>query len=369
MLILLLLPGCHNNNSGNTLIPAHMGYVNVSELLALHPSWRQAQVLDQLIAEMRQTDRTVSIPCTTEAKMHAPTPLAEVSPQEIQPPAMAGVLAPAFKRIEGLRAMLESQNQKAVDEERKADEQQLLADIAQKKSELANLQAQEEAQQNQSYLEKIRKQQILTIALQTQVRAYQGPLHADAQSRITQANNIIDQLQKELQSKNLLIEAKYAKSLADFQTQRQLALKNQLEELNDRLSAIATQKINKYKSEISVNLNSISSNSDSQAEPVIKPFKEQLSISTPVKHPERYAHTTSFASEAAEIHKLQDQRARLLDYITNDIKRRLEYLSPESGWELTFQPRPGVPDVTAQFENILKNDLFANKMMHGEQAK
>ena len=369
MLILLLLPGCHHDYSRRIHIPANTGYVNVTKLLSLHPSWQQTQELDTLIASMRQSYTVNSTPWITETKLHVPPPLAEVSPQEIQPPAIAGVLAPAFKRIEGLRAMIESQNQKTITEERKTDEQQLLADIAQKKSELANLQSQEEALQNRYYLEKIRKQQILTIALQTQIRAYQGPLRTEAQSRMIQANNLIDQLQKELQSQNLLIEAKYAQSLADFVNQRQSVLKKQIAALNDKLSAFATQRIDRYKAEISLNLNSISNNPQTQAEPSIKPFKEQLSITTPIKRPVLSSYNASLFSEAAEIHKLQDQRASLVNYITSDIQRRLGYIADKTGWTLTFHPVPGIPDVTARFGSILKSDLYASNLTPVSQMK
>jgi hypothetical protein len=344
--------------------------VRLDALLPLHPAWSDVQQLDALLAEAQK------------AKVPAPSIQPSIPlPEAVLPPPLSvnnrlsGNLTEARiqqtaqnarQRVERLRSTLDTLHERALEKRQELLRKEASADIAQKRADiLATVEervtkAEEQARVETAPLRKeIRDRKFREIALQSQVAALNDNPRDEAQRRLIQVQKEIKELEARLNSRlagiREGIEKEADRQIEDYRQQRLEQEAAELAQFRAELNRRASEAIAHYEAEVERTLSSLEplSMPSVPRTPVLR--TQRLPSPAQVAEKPRPVDTARITKEIdARTEALRAQRKRLVDFIADDTRRRVETFAAGKQWQIAYAPAPGRADRTEEAAQWLR---------------
>lgn len=335
--------------------------VRLNALLPLHPAWEEVRHLDALAEQTLPSSAPSSSAPVVLAEPVLPETLPVSTSVPLSPVPTAAVLTSAAnRRLESLRDMLRVRNARAIERERRVREKEMEAVVAREESALIARDQQEIARLRRHFDRDTRNLELKIIAAETQIYAYSrlpnaNELRLAAQRTLAQLQSQKDERRKALEETIKKTVASREQRLGAFRQQKQMELAKALEGRAEELRTESERTVADYQQQIRANqqsladlqMPSVPQTSAVRAFPLASPARVAAAYRMPP--------APSGGEERARSSLLQ-QRARLIAYITQDLRRRLERLAAENRWRISFAQTPGVPDRTEDIRPLLSRE-------------
>jgi hypothetical protein len=355
--------GCRNQKPA----PPQLTRVSVQlpALYALHPAWSDVAELDVLISHaqtLSSAGQSTVAPGNPLPRSPLPTPLSvSGAPLPMQPPSTEGVTRAAETRLKRLRDKLSAHVDRIIERERRDQLVKLAAESAAKKADLttaANV-APIDAGLTKEERQALRKLQYQEIAFESQVAVLFPPARGVAETNLKRVRGEILAIESKVPRTENQIQANIDKQLADFRQGRIGEIETKLGQRRVVLEQESAKRVGPYEKRVhehvelprELSLSTASAAVSVSPEAIVSP--EALAAGT------RGTLAAPLPTSEA-LSGMQAQRARLVSYIADDLRRRLAELARLRRWSVSESARPGYVDITSQAASALKAELAAS---------
>ncbi len=364
----ILLSGC--NRPGPAPPPNTRVFVRMSSLVSLHPSWADVHEIDILLAHaagLASSHQGAVQAGNLLPEVPLPPPLtADPVPFSSRPPSLEGVTRAAAIRLSKLREAMDARAERIIQRERRELTEKAAADIAAKKADLTAA-----AITSPLYLglstadrQELRRLQFQEIAFESQVAVLFPPARGAALVNLQKVREQIRSIEAKAPKTEEQLQARIDKQLSDFRQARAAETERELNQRRFTLQAETRQRLDPYEKRLQERMKlpgplalTGSSTAAVSAPQIISP--KSLAAAAP-------GMATGQPATGAAVNSLRAQRARLVAYITDDIRRRVEALARRRHWTLSTNAseasdasdaRAGYTDITSQAASALKNEI------------
>jgi hypothetical protein len=351
---LALLAGCRRGAPPPTFV---RGSISVPSLLSVHPAWSDVRDLDQLIAHVSALPAgpapvSVALP---EAAFPAPLKAGIDSPAS-RPPPPAGSRSAATERIARLRDSLNEHSERIIDRERTAMEKRLAAEAAVERSRIKAeppppIEARSPADERE-----LRNLEFEAIALESQIRVLFDPAQTEAQKKLNAVAARIKALQAPPKVREEVQDAAIEKQVEAFRTRRRAEMQKELGQREAQVESTAREAVTSYRSGLRVRLTEAA-----PPPPIESPAAAPMpapSLPSPAKAAAAGGPAAAGAAVrvADKVASLREQRSRLVQVITDDIRKRVEGLAARYHWTLS-PAGSGITDLTPRAADLIRNQF------------
>lgn len=338
----------------------------MERLLPLDPSWGDVARLDDLAAQIACTSLPAAPKRQLLTKVVLPAPLPPPSMKQAglasqEQARITRVVRQAMTRLNNLRNTLDVREARLLALRQKAIDAQAQADIAeQTAADNAKLKAADDAIRKEFHIP-IRNLWFKQFALETQVNGLPAgaareqavkDLHTAEQER----GRLEAELARRLAQSEEAIQAKHEAWVQNRRQRAEMELAAAQNELHARTEA-AIQASQRLAELILKGLEPL--------EPPVVPSPENVQIrAIPASVLEGARLREPSASEIGAgavrraLMQLQQERARLVRLVTQDLKRRITAIALQQGWRISFQPVLGGRDVTQEVARLLRTGTY-----------
>lgn len=371
MLAMMAQAGCHR--PAPKAAPRRAVTARLAALLPLHPAWQEVRQIDTLLAHAGNLSTQLSSPSGAPATVAAtltpvplPAPLTvPMGVQPISPPSPDTITQPAQGRIAAEHAALRAGADAIVSRTRQALERDAESDVAARRAELMAKQV-GQPPQTEPTDPRLLALQFQAIALQSQVDVLFQPRRAEARRELDAVQKQIAALQAQLQATVPKPEDRLTQEVATYRAQRQEQVDTQLAARRAALNKEIAQVVAGY--EAAARQPIPAPPSITAGLPPIPPRAARSAAAVAVETPAQLAAALPPvgtggippAAIAQSSRQLTDERARLVDYITRDVERRVETIATLNHWNISFVPSAGqsaAADVTDDLAAALKQQF------------
>lgn len=322
--------------------------------MELHPAWPSVRQIDRMMAEVQGIPALLEPPklALEEGKLPLPLP-ASPGRSAGRAPQDRRIVRLARERIEDLQAWFDMRNARVLAREQQALQNALEADVARVESELREKARAEAEALRAKEQARILDLQLKQVAYRSQVAALSGPPRIEAEARLAAVKNELAAGQEDLSSKLAAISNRADKEAREYRARRQAEVEAQLQSRRAEMEREARQTIGRYEARLSAGLTRIDP-LELPPVPPLPPAKEPgiaapVEIAVPRVSPARPANVNKILAD------LTAQRSRLIRYISDDVRRRIQQLAAEKRWRIFFELEPGLNDVTQQVADRLRS--------------
>lgn len=379
LLLPALLAGC--SKTPPPPAPNTPSYVRLASLLPLHPGWNEVRQLDTLLAHAASLPVNPSVPQNDLLDVplsSRPSPFQGTieAALPVRPdiggaplPDTNSVTQPAEARLMKLGAAFDAQNEGILDRERETINRKVKAEVAARRADLMaqpNLPGKSEPDPN---AERRFQLQIQEIALETQV----GPLglfppaRGEAEKKLKAVRDELKRLAPKpadaSNAQNALSE-RIDKEVAAFAREKLTATERTVAERRKMLAAKTQEILAGYRKQLQMSVEMPIPLAETTTLPASASTTLRLpSLASPTQVRGQIVSTSASAPAASALPTassraaLLAQRARLVSYLTDDVRRRVDRLAAENHWTIQYAPSPGRTDVTPQAADKLNAEF------------
>lgn len=321
-------------------------------LYRMHPAWRDLERLDRL------ADR-VARPITPAAAGRVAMPEAplpgSLSAPEIRPPSADSskqvALQPALERLDALREVIRSRNDRISRRESRAAAQEIETDLRRRRESLLQERWNEKARVRGVYDPMIRDLMLKTLAYRSQTLVVGLTAIREVERRLAETEAQLRELQSRYQAELQQADNAFAQRLRDYREQRETDLERRLQTIRARLEREAQETLTAYRNSLRENLEARLPLAVPSAP--ARPLFPAERLPSPAQTGGRLpAPPSPDASRTLEA--IRQQRARLLQAIEEDTRYHVERLAVENRWNLVPPDAPGAADQTATVAQMLQ---------------
>ena len=342
-------------------------YVRMEDLLPLHPAWNDIARLDFLIAQLSRPQEPVET-------WRQPAPQ-QVLPAALPPPSLkrAGlesmerarinrVVRQAMTRLNSLRNTLDVRENRLLALRRNAIEAQMQSDIAEYKAAAAANAKTEADTIRKTFHVPIRDLWLKQFALETQVN---GLPAGAAREKAVQDLHTTEQQRIRLEAQ-----------LADRQAQAERSAQAALEEWIVTRQQRAADELASAQRDLRAHTEADIHASQQLAELILKGLEplEPPAVAFPARQAGMAGLPPNLKGVRPQMHapfgimstalrvaltELRAERARQVQLMSNDIRRRVQAIALEQGWQIFFHPVPGGYDKTREVAGKLRTGTYS----------
>ncbi len=358
------IAGCRSSVSDGT--ETLRGFVRLQALEKLHPGWTDVRYLDALIAR-------AALPVSPPAQ--TPFPVSQTRVAEPLPPQSAVARAgpeseavkidairnAAYTRIRSLQTTLNQRTARIIERKQKLIENQADVDIRNAVEKLREESIRRKADRRLATHDQIRDLGFQEIALASQVNSLSkypgggGPARVELQKKLAGVRTDKKALEDSLAADLVAIDARLKQDIIASEAalrREALAKVRQVKEAEEQRQAETTRR---YANEVDIILATLAPLDTSDI-----PAPKRV-VSLPLVSP--YALASNFqranspdgsAASRKEASILAAQRDKMVQFITDDVKRRLSRLEAQKQLEVHYAPGGGLGDITDQVADLLR---------------
>jgi hypothetical protein len=355
-LICLVLCGC--KRPPKPLVAPTPVYVNLGAVLIAHPAWADVQQIDTLITYARSTARSSAPPPMALQGVGLPPALqTQEPPVPVLRPSQDELRRPALGRVARLRELYEAQNARVLARERKEALKKLEADVAAYKAELVSNPNPVDLTVQRQVDAELRRLQFLEIAYESQVRVLFEPYVVTARQLLADVRRRIKAEQARLKVSPDTFEERVAAAADAFRTKRVAEYQMQLSSRSAELAVETSRTLDEYVKRIETRLDAVEA-----ILPLAIPARIPLDGGGMPGPAQVAAATQTLPSTPPPAvtdptKALISQRARLIAWITDDVKRRVERIAGQKNWQVSWSPAASRVDVAAQAAELLRAEF------------
>jgi hypothetical protein len=356
-----LLPaaGCRRNSSP-AIAPSNVA-IRLSSLISLHPAWNDIKEIDTLIAHAKSLPSNQSAATTPIAlpTVTQPAPLpARLDARPTSVPSIESARQTGLKRVNELQASMEEHNQDLVEREQKVLEKRQTTAVAAERARLAALPPEViETPEQKTERAALRKLQFEQIALESEVKILTEPALTPVQQRLIALREQVRLAEARLHPPVQQVDVALEKAVAAFRQQKETetaaTLKTRAEDLKTRSSTV----INAYRGRLSARLADVKPLATAGV-PAARPVQD-IAIPSPAQAaatmPVTGGAVTTVSSN--DLNQLLATRQRLVRFVTDDLRRRVDRIAAQRNWKVTYTAAPAPNDYTDRAAELLKQDF------------
>ena len=334
-------------------------YIRINGLHSLHPAWADVQQIDALIAYARRMTPSTTAPSTQLTQVTMPPPLpTQEAPAPVRRPEKNELRQPALGRVARLRELYEALGARVLDRERKEVAKKLKADVAAHRAELVSNPAPVDLTGQRVVDAELRRLMLLEIAYESQVRVLLDPARTEAQKKLVDVRSKIKAAQARLKIAPDTFEQRVAAEVESFRKRKEAEYDQQLATRAAELAGETRRILDDYLRRIDTRLDAVEAIPPVAIPPRAPLFGGALPGPTQVAAALRAPAPQPVTADPTKA--LSNQRARLVAFITDDVKRRVQRLAILRNWQVSYTPAARTVDMTGQAAAFLREE-FARK--------
>jgi hypothetical protein len=356
---LLTAAGCRRNNSPG-IVQSNVA-IRLSSLISLHPAWNDIKEIDALIAQAKNLPSNKgSAPAPIAlASVSMPPPLpASLDPRPAGVPSIETARQTGQKRVKDLQASMEEHNQDLVEREQQVLEKRMTTAVAAERARLAALPPEiVETPEQKTERAALRKLQFEQIALESEVKILTEPALTPVLLRLAGIKEQVRLAEARLRPPVQQVDVALEKAVASFRQQKEAESAATLKTRADDLHTRSSEVINAYRSRLSSRLADVKPVTPA-AVPAARPVPD-LQIPSPAQAASVMPVTGSPAAAvtANNLNQLLAARQRLVQFVTDDLRRRVDRIAAQRNWKVTYTAVPAPNDYTDRAAELLKQDF------------
>lgn len=363
--LIVSLAGCRGRSPGG-IVPS-AGYVRLPTLIRIHPAWSDVERLNGLIAKPIQVEQQQSHGFAAPA-IASPPSLAAPPPIKREDAGAEGSRLTAIKeaahsRINKLQNTLNQRTARIIQRRQREAQNQAVVELQNETQRLKDEAASRKAARRSSAHAPVRDLGLQEIAFVSQLNSLSkfpgggGSARQDVEGKLASVRIRKKSLEDALATDLAGIDKQLATDLAAADHRIQVATAGKVDQLRKAEEERQADTNRRNLNEVDVILSTLAPLGTSPAPVISVVTPMALSAPSSVTMPARLpADPTADAASAKDRQILAGQRDKMVQFITDDIKRRLTRLAAQQRWDLTFLPGPGRGDFTERAADLLRDE-------------
>lgn len=373
LLSVLLTTGCHKTPPAPVVYTE--GWIRLENLLPLHPGWDRVRRIDAMLADaakppaappnalpLGQVVFPPSLPDNLAANADKMTDALDTAQQKVLE---ERAIAPAVKRVARVREAAQRRAARQLAQERSVSEEELAGKVAVRKADLLTTLPAERERLQRAFDQRTLPLRLKEFAYNTQVDAYKTfpatePAKSQALENLRRVQQQLAQEEGRLRTQIATVESDLAQRVEDYREEleseldrrmqsRQQALTQEADRQVARAETTIRQQIARVRPMTVLRPRVITARPDNPA-PEKRPLLAPSQLLVSVVPPTGEAPTGSDAVTA-----LRQERGRLIGFLREDMKRRVERIANLQHWRIVYTPS-AAPELTAQVTERLRHE-------------